>query len=49
MRVSRWHLVYTWVILLVPLAAYNAAYVVHYWPTITSTFSELVQCAARLH
>lgn len=49
MRVSRWYLTYSLVSAIAILAVWDAQWIVRYWPTITSTLSEVYQCAAGSH
>jgi hypothetical protein len=48
-RVSRWHFAYTLAILATPFAAWDAAWIIRYWPVITSFTNEVLQCVAGSH
>ncbi len=48
-RLSRWFIAHLLGCAIAIALAWDAAWVIHYWPAITSTFAEIIQCVARSH
>ncbi len=47
-RISRWFIAHLLGCAIAILFAWNAAWIIHYWPTITSTTQEVYQCVVGL-